>query len=60
MLDGLEGCWGNHQGLFYIPEIIKTELTSHFGIEKLSKTRCQKEPAVATEPSIDLDVQYCQ
>lgn len=27
-----------HQGLFYNLEIIKIELTSHFGIEKLSKT----------------------
>ena len=31
-----------HQGLSYVPEIIRIELTSHFGIEKLLKTRCQE------------------
>ena len=49
MLDGLGRCRGNHQGLSYVPEIIRIELTSHFGIEKSSRTRCQEilwRPAV--------------
>ena len=33
----------HHQGLSYVLEIIKIELTSHFGIEKSSKTYCQEE-----------------
>ena len=28
MLDGLGGCRGNQQGLFYVPEVIRTELIS--------------------------------
>ena len=42
MLDGLGGCRGNHQGLSYVPEIIRIELTSYFSIEKSSMTRCQE------------------
>ena len=30
------------QGLSYVPEIIRIELTSHFGIEKSSRARCQE------------------
>ena len=43
MLDGWEDVDGvvQHQGLSYSPEIIRIELTSHFGIEN-SRTRCQK------------------
>ena len=29
-----------YQGLFYIPEIIRIELTSHYGIEKSSRACC--------------------
>ena len=32
------------QGLSYVPEIIRIELTSHLGIEKSSKARCQEIP----------------
>ena len=45
MLDGLGGCWGNQQGLSYIPKIIRTELT-------IEKTRCQEmlwRPGVASQ-----------
>ena len=33
----------HHQGLSYVFEIIKIELISYFGIEKLSRTCCQEE-----------------
>ena len=42
----------HHQGLSYVPEIIRIELTSHFGIEKSSRARCQeilRRPAVAPD-----------
>ena len=44
MLDGLEKCQGSCacQGLFYIPKIIRIELTSHFDFEKALKACCQK------------------
>ena len=44
MLDGLGECQGSCacQGLSYVLKIIKIELTSHFGIEKSSKTHCQE------------------
>ena len=47
-LDGWEDVEGvvHHQGLSYVPEIIRIELTSHFGIEN-SRTCCQKILAVA-------------
>ena len=33
----------HHRGLFYVLEIITIELTSHFGIEKSSRTCCKEE-----------------
>ena len=42
-LDGWEAVKGvvHHQGLFYVPEIIRIKLISHFGIENLT-TCCQE------------------
>ena len=46
----LRGCQGNHQGLSYVTEIIKIELTSLFGIEKTRQLVARKNtrPAVGT------------
>lgn len=46
-----------YQSLFYVLKIIRIELTSYFGIKKLSKSYCQKKntrPTVPTKPLIDL------
>ena len=32
----------HHQGLFYVSDIIRIELTSHFGIKKSSRTCCEE------------------
>lgn len=42
MFDGLEVCQENHPDMFYIPKIIKIELTYYFGIEKIERLVSKK------------------
>ena len=62
-LDGWEDGWedveevGHHQGLSYIPEIIRIELTSHCGIEKtwelVARRLCRPTVAIDTHPLLE-------